>query len=165
MAVFGVGPVATLIAVIVLAVFWDVAQLKLMHWWGSANAVPQNTLPPIRRSVAWCNWAVTYGAPVAIAATVCVMGMRQRMPLRWTLSSAAIILIFGSFHFVNATWSDIPHQSQIGVSYIGPGYSRDMVLRCFERLAVNLFILGLAYCAWLRNAHPLANSSPSEMSA
>jgi hypothetical protein len=172
MAFFGVGPVATLIAAIVFAVFLEhefvVAHLRLTDWLRTTNAIPQGgTLPPmwVRTSVAWWNWAVTYAAPVAIAAAICVVGTRQRMPLRWIVAGAAVASTFGAFHFVDATWTNIPYQSRLAVSYIGPGYTRHMVLFCFARLAVNLFLLSLAYWFWLRNAHPLANPSPNEMSA
>lgn len=175
LAFFGIGPVVVLVVTIVFAVIVQ-HEFVVAHEWvaealGSANSVP-GVMPPgwVRTTVALWNGAMTYVVPLAIAAVVCLVGTRQRMPLRWTMAGATTVLVFGAFHFLFAKWSNIPHQSSIDVSYIGPGYTRDMIHLCLERLAANLCILAAAYWFWLRQPRAVSEphegiSSPSEMSA
>ena len=152
-AVFGFGPALMLTVTIVAAVLLEGGFLyshrALATWWRDAPPVT----PPdwIKWSVYAWNWLATFAAPLMIAALLCVLGIRQRMSRRWIMLGAAVVCILGAFHQVDLTWSDLPGRSELAVGFgLAPPFPLHMILTGLVRAAINVALVGAAYCLWLR---------------
>ena len=151
-AVFCIGSVLTLIATVVLAVLLEVgflyAHLAFIHSDGGPLTSPPSWL---KMSVTAWNWLLTYAAPVIIAAFLCVLGIRQRVSMRWIIFGGAIVCVLGGFHEVGVKWSDIPHRSELYATFVGPHWSRDMIIAGFFHAAANMTLTVGAYWLLLRS--------------
>jgi len=149
-AVFGFAPVLMLIATMVGAIVIEAGLLRLHI---ALTGGPGLHLPPpmwLKLFVsAWNAWLV-YAAPLMIAAILFLVGGKQRTPAGWIVVALGVTCIVGGFHNVGVIWPDGLHPGRLSASFLGPQYSRAMVIGCILRAAANLALVGSAYFLWLR---------------
>jgi hypothetical protein len=98
---------------------------------------------------------VTYAAPVGIALLLCWLGLRQRIADRWIIAGVCVICVFGAFHVMNMSWSNVPGRSELSLSYaLAPPYPTHMIIAGLYRLPLNLLAVAALYFLWLRRRVP-----------
>ena len=145
-AVFGLGPVLMLALVVAMAILIEGG----IVFWGPE--IPRWSVDWARFSFDALNWAVTYSAPLGIAALVVLVGVRQRSRGAWIVAGAAIVCIVGAFHDVGIQWSDSPASpSTLNASFaLAPPFPRHMLIAGMFRAAINMGLVGVGYWLWLR---------------
>ena len=105
-AVFGLGPVALLVAGLATAILIEIGLLDLVSmpaqaagWRPSAADLSAFTF-----AVEIWNTLAVYAAPLGIAALLFLVGSRQRMPSVWIVTGIAIVCVLGGFQ--NLVWFD-----------------------------------------------------------
>jgi len=100
-AVFGLGPVALVLAALTATLAIEMGVLSLAH------AIVPHATSATREwfvfGVAVWNTIGTYGAPFAIAIALSVAGLRQRMPAAWVFAGIAIACSLGAFQQIHFT--------------------------------------------------------------
>jgi hypothetical protein len=160
-AVFGFGPVLILALAIASALFVQVGIIF------ASPEIPLWSIPWARLSFDIVNWLATYAAPLAIAAALSVLGIRQRMPMSWIALGLATICIVGGFHEIGVKWSSVPAQpSELYVSFaFAPPFPEQLIVTGVFRAAVNVVLVGMACWLWLRvkrRALPNENELPTD---
>ncbi|HTW35366.1 MAG TPA: hypothetical protein VMD53_12175 [Rhizomicrobium sp.] len=150
-AVFGVGPVAMLIAGLAAAVAIEVGVLNLisaqMHATGWKPS-PAGLRRFILAAEVW-NTLATYVAPFVIAVTLCVMGLRQRMPAFWIFTGIVIACVLGGFQEVH--FSDDGHHGELSLgSGLLPPFSMKMVVGGLYRAVITSAAAAALYWFGLR---------------
>jgi hypothetical protein len=145
---FGVGPV------LMLAVFVATALLVqggIMFW---SPALPPWSIAWAKFSLDALNWLATYAAPLLIAASISIIGIRQRITPSWIVLGLAIICIVGGFHEIGVKWSSVPGQpSELYVGFgLAPPFPEQMIVSGLLRAVINLAFVSGAYWLWLRRA-------------
>lgn len=145
-AVFSFGPVLML-AVVVAATL--LIQAGLIFW---SPPIPQWSVPWARASLDGLNWLATYAAPLAVAAVLCVVGIRQRLTASWIVLGLAIVCVVGGFHEVGVRWSTALEQpSEVYVGFgLAPPFPRGMIIAGVYRAVINVALAGAGYWLWLR---------------
>jgi len=145
-AVFGLAPVAMVVAVIYGAVLIEagVFSLALVVHAKSAGHPPPEWFTSL---VFGWNWLATWAAPLAIAVTLCVIGLRQRMPAGWIFTGITIACVLGAFQVLN--WHDdgLHGELSLGSGLVPPFPARLVVgglYRAVVTLAISAAIYGFA---------------------
>lgn len=143
-ATFGVGPILMLVLIVAAALL---IQGVLILW---SPPMPRWSVPWGRLLFDILNWLTTYAAPLAIAAILCVIGMRQRMAPGWIVLGIAIIGVVGGFHEIGVAWSDTPTEpNQLSLGFaLWPPYPRNMIFAGVLRAAINLALVAVGYWLW-----------------
>src|SRR5262245_33579372 len=142
-AVFGFGPVLMLALVVYTALL---IQVGLFSW---SPAIPPWSILWARFSFDVLNWLATYAAPLAIAAVLCVVGIRQRITVSWIVLGLAIVCIVGGFNEIGVRWSDVATQpNKLYLGFESP-FSRQIVVGLY-RAAINVALVGLTFWVWFR---------------
>jgi hypothetical protein len=149
-AVFGIGPVLVLAAVVAGALF---IQGGLIFW---SSEISPWSIPWARFSFDLLNWLTTYAAPLAIAAALSVTGIRQRMSESWIVLGLTTICVVGGFHEIGVRWSSTPAQpSELYVSFaLAPPFPRQLIIAGVLRAAANVALVGVVCWLWLRLKRP-----------
>lgn len=153
-AVFGLGSVLMLAVIVVAAILMEVGFLFLHVVLVRHSA---NDHPPapewLKLSVTVWNWLVMYVAPLAAAALLSIVGIKQRMGSAWIVTALAIICVLGGFHEIVAKFSDVPGRpSELSARLaFAPPFPREMILSGLFRAAINLALAGGTYWLWLRH--------------
>jgi hypothetical protein len=141
--VFGFGPVLMLALVVSAAILIE-GGIAFLH-----PAIPRWSVDWVRFSFDALNWLVMYAAPLAIAAVVSVVGIKRRVTTGWILFGLVIISMVGGFHEIGVKWSYVQsHPSELEASFVGPRWSREMIVFGFLRAAINLALAGVTYLLW-----------------
>jgi hypothetical protein len=159
-AVFGLGPVAMLIAGLVVAVLVEIGVLDLvtlaMHalgWKPQPSALKTLTLV-----VEVWNTLAVYASPLGFAALLFMIGARQRMSSAWVFAGVAIVCIFGGFQ--NLVWYDTGTRGEMmlttGLLHPYPHFAEGVA-----RAAANLALSATAWWLFMRRL----SSPETELSA
>jgi hypothetical protein len=154
-AVFGLGPIAMVVATLVAAIALEAVAIflagKLMH-----RSSPFVLAPPPEWAVwtifAW-NTLATYAAPLAIAVALCLVGLRQRMSATWIFTGIVIACVLGAFQVLN--WRDLGHHGELSLgSGLFPPFPLKLVVGGLCRAVVTIAISAAIYWYAIRRRNP-----------
>lgn len=142
LAVFTLGPVAMVAAAIALGLAVEIGVFL------SIPALVPHPSPAQREAlvsvVAVWNWLSTCAAPLAIAASFCIVGLRQRMPAKWIFIGMACACVLGAFQEIHFT--DDGHHGELSLgSGLMPPFPIHLLVRGMYRLAVTGLLASAAY--------------------
>ncbi len=146
-AVFGIAPPVALASVVAFGIFTDTVFFSLL---GSAANVGAAVPDWGKAAVATWHGLLMYAAPLAVAAVIGLIGLRQRIEMAWLILGASIVLMLGSFLQIGVVWSDLPGQSSLSVGLHMS--AKDTLIAGLVRLPLNLMILTGLYWLWRRKA-------------
>lgn len=148
-AAFGFSPVLALVAGVTAAALIERVLIGSVVSF-SVSTTTTSVIHPawLKASIAVTNAAVNYALPLAIAGLVGVLGTRRRVSHRFILLGVVLASVVGAGHQIFVRWSDVLGHSELGVGFIGPGYTKTEVLLSAIRAAVNLAVCGLAAMIW-----------------
>jgi hypothetical protein len=160
-AVFGLGPVAMLIAGLAAAILLEIGLLNLVG--AGINATGWKPGPADVRAFNFAaeiwNTLAVYGAPLGIAALLYLVGSRQRMPSLWIVLGVAIVCVLGGFQ--NLVWYDTGVKGG-GVMSLGSGLLPPFphFAQGLARAAANLALAGGVwwFATWRKASTGLALS-------
>lgn len=143
-AIFVLGPIAMLIGVLAASLMIEGTVLTLVsHFYSNPDHLP----PPawfIAVVHLW-NSLPSIVAPVAIAALIGFVGLRQRMSMKWVFLGAAIACILGGFQ--QLTFTENGYHGELSLdSGLWPPFPHDLIVSGLERAVVNLVVV--AGAAW-----------------
>ncbi|MGD0193008.1 MAG: hypothetical protein ABSD74_19900 [Rhizomicrobium sp.] len=144
-AVFGLGPIALLIAAFAATLIVELQAFRIV---GQIYKNPSHHVPELMISVvaAW-NALPTLIAPLVIAAVLYVVGSRQRISRSWLIAGVTIACVLGAFQ--KLTWTDNGYHGELMLgSGILPPFHRDLFLDGIVRAGINLAIMAVAWW-WL----------------
>ena len=152
--VFGLGPVATPVLVVLVATLLEGGFLKLhlelARLWTEGHPIAPAWL---KLGVNGWIWIVTYAAPLAIAAFFLSIGIRQRMATHWMLLGVGVAAFIGAFHEVGAHWSDLPGQSELSVGFgLAPPFAFGI-----NRVLANMAIAAFGTWLWIGRHRPVCD--------
>jgi len=142
-AVFGIGPIAMLVAVFAAVLLAEGGALNLIsHLYKN----PTHRLPPAWFTLTFDGWNAlpTYLAPIAIAALLWFMGARQRISARWIVLGVAVTCVVGGFQSLSFTENGY-HGELMFDSALLPPFPHDLVVAGIWRAAANLALMGGAF--------------------
>jgi hypothetical protein len=141
-AVFGVGPVVLVLASLTGAVAIEIGVLNL------TPAVLHHVTTAEREwfvfAVAVWNTLATFVAPFAIAALLCVAGLRQRIPAAWIFAGIAITCVLGAFQEVHFSDDGRHGELSLGAAFLPP-FPMKLVVGGLYRAAVTFAAAGALY--------------------
>jgi hypothetical protein len=142
LAVFALGPFALVVAAIVAGLVAELGIFKIAHMLVPHPSAAQRE--SFILAIAVWNTLATYVAPLAIAAALCIVGLRQRMPPAWIFVAIACACFFGAFQEIN--FSDDGHHGEliIGSGLLPPFHAR-LIVRGLYRLAITAVLAGAAW--------------------
>jgi hypothetical protein len=147
LAVFGLGPIVMVLAAIVVALAAEFFIFKVAPVLLPRASVAQRESFVFAINI-W-NSLATYVAPLAIAAALCIVGLRQRMSPTWIFVGIAIACFFGAFQ--EMSFSDNGHHGQLIVaSGLVPPFSTRLIVRGLYRIVITFALAGAAYWFGLR---------------
>jgi hypothetical protein len=144
-AVFGLGPIAMVVATLVCALWIEIGALDLIsmliHRPKSAGHPPPEWFNSI---VFGWNWLATWAAPLAIAVALCVIGLRQRMSAAWIFTGITIACVLGAFQVLN--WHDDGLHGELSLgSGLVPPFPLPLVIGGLCRAVVTIAISAAIY--------------------
>jgi hypothetical protein len=149
-ATFGIAPALLVFAAIVAAMLIEVAIIKTAHAFVPHPAAAQREA--MLSVVAVWNWLATTAAPLAIAAALCAIGLRQRISARWIFAGIAIACVLGAFQAINLT--DDGHHGELSVgSGLLPPYSAKLIVGGLYRAVITLALAAAIYWLGARRQH------------
>jgi hypothetical protein len=141
-AVFGVAPVLLIFAVIATALLTEVGVIEMV-----SPFVPHPTV--VERqwfvfAIAVWNTAATYVAPLAIAAFLCIAGLRQRMSPTWIFAGIVSACVVGAFQDIH--FADDGHHGELsfGVGFLPP-FPAKLIVGGLYRAVVTIALAGALY--------------------
>ena len=162
-AVFGLGPVALVLAVLVGAVLIEAGVLNLITALiGRPKLIGH--VPPewvVSTVNAW-NWLATTAAPLVIAAVLCVMGLRQRTKPAWIFTGIAIACVLGGFQEMH--WADNGYHGELSLgSGLTPPFPLDLIIGGLYRGVITFAIAAAIYWYGARRMNSGATAIDSTM--
>jgi hypothetical protein len=146
-AVFGLGPVALVLAVLAAALAIEMGVLSLAH------AIVPHATSATREwfvfGVAVWNTLATYVAPLAIAVILSVAGLRQRMPAAWVFAGIAIACCLGAFQQIHFTDDGHHGELSFGSAFLPP-FLPGLVVGGLYRAAVTATLAAAIYWYGMR---------------
>jgi len=141
-AVFGLGPVALVLAALaaILAIEIGVLSLAPAIWPHPTGAERERLV----LGVAIWNTAATYIAPLAIAVVLSVVGLRQRMPAAWVFAGIAIACVLGAFHQIQFTDDGHHGELSFGSAFLPP-FPMGLIVGGFYRAVVTATLAAAIY--------------------
>jgi hypothetical protein len=138
-----------LVILVVAAVLLEIGAIKVHDWLTGAALGNASGLFKVL-IVVW-NKAMTYAFPILVAAFLCVVGARQRLPLGWIAVGAVLGAILGG-----AYTADVVFSAQKGMSEFNVGFGVSSSI--WPRLLLNMTLAGLmtAGCWLWRRRETLA---------
>ncbi len=153
-AVFGLAPVAMVVAALFGAVLVEAAVFDLVSALVHRPKVAGH-LPPewfVSIVFGW-NWLATWAAPLAIAVGLCVMGLRQRMSAAWIFTGITIACVLGAFQVLN--WSDNGLHGELSLgSGLFPPFPLPLIIGGLYRAAITIAISAAIYWYAVRRQTP-----------
>lgn len=153
--VFGIGPFALSLAVLVAGVAAEVAVFEIV---GVFFNNPTHVPPPawfVNSVNAW-NWVVTHALPLAVAAGLVAVSVRQRMKPGWMIFAVGVVCVLGGFQ--DLMWSDNGVHGELELnSGLALPFHRDLFVAGVWRAIINLALVSAAWFAVMR-AHILAEN-------
>ena len=149
LAVFGLGPFVMVLAAIVVGlaaefIIFKAANVLLPH--ASASVAQRESFV---FAIAIWNSLATYVAPLAIAAALCIVGLRQHISPTWIFVGIACACFFGAFQ--EMSFCDDGHQGQLIIaSGLLPPFSARLVVRGLYRIVITVALAGAAYWFGIR---------------
>jgi hypothetical protein len=121
-AVFGLGPVATLLLVLIAAALLEGWFLELLsRMFGPQLGGSFTRDPDWLRTIIWIwNQLIMYVAPLVVAALIVYVGGRQRIGLTWIVVGVILAGAAGSALFMETSWVDEPgDRAELIVKFAG----------------------------------------------
>jgi hypothetical protein len=145
-AVFGLAPVAMIVATLFVAIVLEGGAIflagRLMH-----RSNPFGAAPPSE----WVNWAIlawnalaTYAAPLGIAVVLCIVGLRQRMSAAWIFTGISIACVVGAFQIVTLHTGAGHGELSLGSGLLPP-FPLPLLVRGLYRAIVTMAISAAIY--------------------
>jgi hypothetical protein len=126
LAVFGLGPIAMVLAALVAGLAAEIGIIK-----AATALVPHNHSVTLRESFVFAmaiwNSLATYVAPLAIAVALCIVGLRQRMAPKWIFVGIACACFFGALQEISFS-DDGLHGELIVASGLVPPFAAGLVV-------------------------------------
>jgi hypothetical protein len=151
-AVFGIGPVAMLIAAFAAVLLIEIGALNLIsHFYKN----PTHRLPPAWFTLTFDVWngLPTYVAPLAIAALLYFMGTRQRISTIWIVLGVAVVCVLGGFQDLSFTENGY-HGELLLVSGLLPPFPRNLIIAGVWHAIADLAFVAGAW--WLMRRRPMS---------
>jgi hypothetical protein len=153
--VFGFGPIVMLLAVLIGSGFLEMGLLNVHFALTGVGDLREGVgahLPEWLKSFVWVwNQVIMYAAPLAIAALMFFVGMKQRIADVWIALGVLLAAVAGGFHVIEAGWSDEPGRSYLMLGFgLVPPFPQDKIITGALRAGLNLALVGVAYWFWLR---------------
>lgn len=146
-AVFGVAPVMLVIAAIAATIAIDV---------GIVSVAPAFVPHPTNVQREWFvfgvgvwNTLAMYAGPFAIAAALCIAGLRQRTPATWIFTGIAVACVLGAFQELHF-WDDGRHGELSLGSAFGPPFPAKLIVHGLYRAAITIAAAAVVYWYGLR---------------
>lgn len=151
-AVFGLAPAALVLASLAAALAIEIGTLSLVHTIVQHPTVAQREWFVF--GIAVWNTLATYIAPFAIAAVLCIAGLRQRMPATWIFAGIAIACVLGAFQEVSF-WDNGTHGELSFGSALMPPFPAKLIVGGLYRAVVTFAAAGALYWYGVRrqNGH------------
>lgn len=165
-AVFGLAPVAMVIAAIYGAVLIEAGVFDLgsalIYQPKSAGHPPPEWFTSL--VFAW-NWLATWAAPLAIAVALSVIGLRQRMSAAWIFTGITIACVLGAFQVLS--WHDDGLHGELSLgSELVPPFPLPLVVggifRALVTVAISAAIYGFASRRRTLDAAPMPQTLAAE---
>jgi hypothetical protein len=154
-AVFGLGPIALLIAGLAAAILIEAGVLNLVSTQTHAAGWKPSSAE-LRRFVfaveVWNTLAV-YVTPLGIAALLCFVGVRQRMPSLWIIAGVVIACVLGGFENLVFYDTGTKGEMSLGLGLLPPF---PHFAEGVARAAANLAIAGFAW--WLSTRRQISDA-------
>jgi hypothetical protein len=158
-AVFGLGPVAMIVATLFVAIVLEGGAIflagRLLH-----RSNPFGAAPPSE----WVNWTIfawntlaTYAAPLGIAVLLCIVGLRQRMSASWIFTGIAIACVLGAFQVVTLHTAVGHGEFSLGSGLVPP-FPLPLVVGGLCRAVVTIAISAAVY--WYAVRRRTLDSTP-----
>jgi hypothetical protein len=138
--VFGLGPIAMLIAGLAATVLIEVQVFSLAK---IVMPNPTHHLPPewaMQMISAW-NQVPTLVAPLGIAALLCFVGARQRVSVNWVVTGVITACVLGGFHKLSFTDNGYHGELMLSSGLLWP-FHRDLIVAGIWRAAADLAVVG-----------------------
>jgi hypothetical protein len=165
-AVFGVGPIASLFLVLIAAAFLETGLLRLVFVM-SGDQYGGSATPHWLRQFIWAmNHLIMYVAPLALAAVIFSVGIRQRMSFSWIVVGVVLVAVAGGFHVLGIPEAGRPPNAGFGLAPtpVFVANPADAPRCCLPivgqfqwipetavwRAAINLSLIAAAYLLFLR---------------
>ena len=141
-AVFGLSPIAMVIAALAVGLLLEGAAI-----YAASKFFPHPTSAQrewfIFATEIW-NALWTFAAPLAIAAGLCLLGLRQRIPPAWIFAGIALACFFGAFQEIH--FADDGHHGELSLgSGLFPPFPAKLVVGGIQRLVFTLALAGGLY--------------------
>jgi hypothetical protein len=160
--VFGLGPLAMVLAAVVVGLVAEFGVIKLAH-----ALVPHPSAVQRESFVSaigiW-NSLASYVVPLAIAVALCVVGLRQRMPPAWIFAGVACACVFGAFQ--ETSFFDNGHHGELSIAYgLLPPFSTRLIVGGVYRIAVTVASAGAICWFGVRRRGPGAAEGDEAVTA
>jgi hypothetical protein len=143
-AVFGIVPAASVFAAVFAAVLIEVMIFNALH--ALVPHPPAGAREMLISVMAVWNWLATTAAPLAIAAVLCAIGLRQRMQSTWIFAGIAIACCLGAFQQLN--WFDDGRHGELSLgSGLLPPFHATLIVAGLYRAVITSALAGTLY--WL----------------
>jgi hypothetical protein len=154
-AVFGLGPVAMVVAALTVCLLLEFASFNVAH-----TLFPHPTAGEREGfvfAVSIWNALWTYVAPFAIAAGLCLLGLRQRMPAAWIFTGIALACFFGAFQEIH--FRDDGHHGELSLgSGLFSPFPVKLLVHGLQRAIVTFALAGGLY--WFAKSAQLEQPAP-----
>ncbi len=145
-AVFGLAPPVLLAILVYMGILANAGFFSVV---GGSPVVGADVPNWVKVAVAAWHGLLMYAVPLAVAVSVGIIGLRQRMEMAWLILGASIVVMLGSFLEIGVVWSDLPGKSSLSVGLHMSG--KETLIAGLVRLPINLLVLAGLYSVWRRN--------------
>jgi hypothetical protein len=145
-AVFGLGPIAMIVATLFVAIVLEGGAIFLAGTL-MQRSNPFGAAPPSE----WVNWTIfawntlaTYAAPLGIAVLLCIVGLRQRMSASWIFTGITIACVLGAFQVVTLHTGAPQGELSLGSGLVPP-FPLPLIVGGLYRAVVTIAISSAVY--------------------
>jgi hypothetical protein len=140
--VFGLGPVAMVVAALAVTLATEIGVLNTISAFVSHPSDAQREIFVFAVGV-WNTLATTL-APLAIATALCIVGLRQRVAPGWIFAGIVCACFFGAFQEIH--FADDGHHGSLSLgSAFAPPFPMKLIVHGFYRAVVTITLAGAAY--------------------
>ncbi len=146
-AVFGLGPIALVLAALVGALLIEFGIFKVAHALLPHPATAQRE--SFVAAIAVWNTLATHVAPLAIAVMLCVIGLRQRMSATWIFAGIAIACALGAFQEIHFSDDGRHGELSFGSAFFPP-FPIGLIVAGLYRAVITFALAGAIYWFGIR---------------